>query len=1035
MFSLAGLGEEDHTSSPFSRPLHLPPICDDCGLYKNCRSPGMQPEFDDRRGIDRLETAPTVLVLGQQPGQKEDNANQVFFNQTSGNKLLRLILSRLECRWILDNAVKCFPGSTPDGRGTVSPTQEQFGFCGEAFLRDLIREHDPKVIVCLGELAGKALLGKKMPKSISAAKGPIPLPGYENKWVLLTYHPVVHQLPSAKSRGTRYGRDLRQEYLRVFSKAEELCYFGPRRLDFTYRVIRDYHEAIDFARNLTVEELIPDVENISNRAVPDKSSLWQPRAKMLCMSISYLAQEGDERPSIKTVVFPQNIITSELLTLLFTKRRIGGTNFKYDTNVIRQNTRHLTLDMPHHLQGINVLDLAMKDEPGNEINWFDTVEDSYLPDQDQLGNDLEGQCRLHLDMMPWKDMVWEPVDKLNAQILEHNKRMNAHNRRLDNLKIKWHKGEDTYKYYETNPETGKKKYVTKELPSLEELESSYQKLQEPADFGDIDQELLYRYCAKDTFGNAALKYLHFDKVPEEKQPHPVTRELFRRAMYGCSRLEFTGLPMDKERLEALRVVHLNRANYFKGSLLQQPEVHAALLDVPDFRKLVKRAHRNRSFRRSDVFDLIKERGDKFFEGLLRRTWGVEGYPLTEPKPGKPNSGGKLSKKESDIAWLAGIKKKEGVWVNNVPERHRYHDIWAQFFFCRKSMNMISKFIDGFLRALVNGWVHTTYKIAKYEGVSRAAGADDEGGGAQTGRLSSAFPINLQNLAHDPFLRSCVIAPEGWEILEFDYDRIEPVVLSLLSDCAAWKEIFRLKLDLYTMMANQLYGLGIELTGDTEVDNAALKKACGKDRRDLLKKLVLGVMYEKGEEAFAEDAFGAAIQKGEMTWEDALQKAREFYANFYTAYPEIKLYKERITALLNAGEKVETLFHRLRSFPLVGDAGKQRRRAINFPVQASASDITLWKLWEILRFLDTTGLIYDCYPINVVHDAIWFLVRKEKRAELMPKLASIMEDMSTLPFRFDVPLMTSPKVGPHLGAIDEIKGNEWRHYQPPTTMAA
>lgn len=271
--------------------------------------------------------------------------------------------------------------------------------------------------------------------------------------------------------------------------------------------------------------------------------------------------------------------------------------------------------------------------------------------------------------------------------------------------------------------------------------------------------------------------------------------------------------------------------------------------------------------------------------------------------------------------------------------------------------------------------------------------------------------NLQNLAHDKLLRSCIVAPKGKILVEFDYDRIEPVVLSVVANIKGWKEIFDRQLDLYRVIANKVLKLGISLDGPDEEVRAALEAGVTEDQREMAKTSTLAIMYEQSPRAFA-------ARMG-IKEDDAVKFFREFDLEF----PEILAYKAKVREEVRLGNLILTLFRRKRSFPLTGfniDPEEQYRRAINFNIQASASDITIWKLWEIYQWIDENNLSDVIHPVNIVHDAIWFEIDEKYYEELIPQVAAIMEDMSTMPFPFDVPLLTTVKKGKHLGKMKKYK---------------
>lgn len=1101
-------------------------VCNSCGLYKKAKSYCIKPEFDLRDPIEYpgIDKRPPILIVGSNPGSKEDELNVNFCSVKGGGYLLRRFLEAIETKWILTNGVRCFPGrEEKDGRIVdAKPTDRQAMLCGKQFIQEIIAEHKPKVIICLGTKAAKSVLGKAAPKKIMSAKAPIPVPGLENCWALVTNHPLQHD-----DTGTRGGTDLYTEYERVFDLAEKVIMYGYNPPKLKYTVVRSLSEA----RNIVSREMASvlsfslDIETEVDltKSNPENLSIWHPGAKFLCMAVTW--KVGSEYINY---VFPAECVNSDILIKMCRGKIIKGHNIKYEIQGL------------YRFFGVDILVLAK--------DIIDTLIRLYLPDHDRADLGLKDYCQQKWGVPNWETMALDEIEEANTVITVKNKFISANNRRKQSLIKRKLRGETHYKVMVPNPDKpGKRKGILMEIPSMEELKPENKIPANSANFSHINKNTLWEYNAHDTFYTEKI-----DQESDDANPDPLAWEHNRRAIFSLSKTERRGLPVNKERLRRLKNSHAFNYRELQATLLSQVEVQVAIEALPSYADKLKKWERRGFVFRNELLDLIKPKGYKFYEQFVAETVGLENFPRTEK--------GRLSAKAKDLFDLAKVKKErvngETIWVSTIPEeeRTRTHDLWRLFLLCRKSQDMQAKFLDSFLKYVVDGRIRTSYRMTRIAKSGRSAGAD-ETGGASSGRLASCIaegtyidvprdrkelPLgikiediasgscvftfnkenelelkrilkkectgvretisiiyttkeiigkliltpehkvltvqngwteaqyllpgilvlgcvggvkqyveilaiqegpfckvydllvedtgcfiangvvvhnsdpNLQNLAHDLLLRSCIEAPLGKYLVEFDYDRIEPVVLTNVAGIKVWKDIFTRKLDLYRVIANKVLKLGISLDGPDDEVRKNLEDGVTDEQRELAKTSTLAIMYEQTAKPFAERM---GIPE---------ERAVAFFKEFNIEFPEIQAYKEMIREAVRNGELIKTLFGRKRSFPLLGyniDQEEQYRRAINFNIQASASDITLWKLFEIYAFIEANNLEDVIYPINIVHDAIWFEVDKSRIDDLLPKIAGIMEDMSTLPFNFDIPLLTTIKFGENLGKMKKYKFKE------------
>lgn len=111
--------------------------------------------------------------------------------------------------------------------------------------------------------------------------------------------------------------------------------------------------------------------------------------------------------------------------------------------------------------------------------------------------------------------------------------------------------------------------------------------------------------------------------------------------------------------------------------------------------------------------------------------------------------------------------------------------------------------------------------------------------AHTGRWGGDDKINLQNLPsrgpNAKSLKKCIIAPEGYSIVESDSSQIEARMLAWLAGQDDIVQAFREKKDVYKKMAAAIYGV--------------LEEDVTKDQRFVGKTTVLGAGYGMGGEKF------------------------------------------------------------------------------------------------------------------------------------------------------------------------------------------
>ena len=124
----------------------------------------------------------SLLIIGEAPGEQEDLSGEPFVGRAGkllDKMLLAINMSRKNDVFIC-NVLKCRP---PDNR---NPKKEEIDEC-EPYLINQIDLIQPKLIVALGRIAGKTLLGVE--KSLKDMRSV--LHKYHSRPLIVTYHPAA----------------------------------------------------------------------------------------------------------------------------------------------------------------------------------------------------------------------------------------------------------------------------------------------------------------------------------------------------------------------------------------------------------------------------------------------------------------------------------------------------------------------------------------------------------------------------------------------------------------------------------------------------------------------------------------------------------------------------------------------------------------------------------------------------------------------------------------------------------------------------
>jgi DNA polymerase-1 len=318
--------------------------------------------------------------------------------------------------------------------------------------------------------------------------------------------------------------------------------------------------------------------------------------------------------------------------------------------------------------------------------------------------------------------------------------------------------------------------------------------------------------------------------------------------------------------------------------------------------------------------------------------------------------------ELELPVLAKTPKKQPSTAESVLQELAHDYPLPRLILEHRSVSKLKSTYTDALPACVNGRsgrVHTSYRQAV----------------AATGRLSSSDP-NLQNIPvrtqEGRRIRHAFVAPAAQVLLAADYSQIELRIMAHLSGDAGLEQAFARGADIHSATAAEVFGSD----GD-EVSSEQRRRA---------KAINFGLIYGMS-------AFGLARQLGIER-----NEAQGYVDRYFTRYPGVKAYMDRIREAAHESGYVETVFGRRLYLPEINSRNFQRRQyaertAINAPMQGSAADIIKRAMLRIDAWIATEQL-----PIRVimqVHDELVFEIPEAQAEEMGTEIAGIMAHAASL----------------------------------------
>ena len=259
-------------------------------------------------------------------------------------------------------------------------------------------------------------------------------------------------------------------------------------------------------------------------------------------------------------------------------------------------------------------------------------------------------------------------------------------------------------------------------------------------------------------------------------------------------------------------------------------------------------------------------------------------------------------------------------------------------------------------------------------------------GTSTGRLSSSDP-NLQNIPikteDGRRIRQAFEAKSGYQLISADYSQIELRVIAHLSKDEGLLNAFEEGQDIHSSTASEVFAVDVN-----EVEP---------DQRRSAKAINFGLIY-------GISAFGLSKQLGINR-----NLAAEYMDIYFSRYPGVRKYMNKIKAEAKKIGYVETLYGRRLYLPEISTGNAIRRQAaervaINAPVQGTAADIMKKAMLSVNDSLKKQQI--DAKLILQVHDEL-VVESHEKDTE---KVTKILTDSMSKAAKLSVPLEVEIGIG-------------------------
>jgi DNA polymerase I-like protein with 3'-5' exonuclease and polymerase domains/uracil-DNA glycosylase len=286
---------------------------------------------------------------------------------------------------------------------------------------------------------------------------------------------------------------------------------------------------------------------------------------------------------------------------------------------------------------------------------------------------------------------------------------------------------------------------------------------------------------------------------------------------------------------------------------------------------------------------------------------------------------------------------------------------------------------------------------------------------RTGRSAAEGERGATVQQLDRRLKPLVKAREGWQILSGDMSQAELRVAAWLANEPTLLRFYKEGIDAHKATAAWLAKVKAgeadaraflaNIREEIAAWEAQRTAKAVKDDRQSAKASNFGFLYIQQEEGFI------ITSKKNYGVDFTLAEASLAKQGFFQLYSRIQTWHDEAWKWVRLGY-VDSPFGRRRYLPRNEDENAQHRKAVNSPVQNTASDISLIGGAEVVWTLEQQGLLDQVLFIGFVHDAVLFEVRNELVDYLKALVTHHMENppLGSLGIIIPVPLEVEVKVG-------------------------
>lgn len=268
-------------------------------------------------------------------------------------------------------------------------------------------------------------------------------------------------------------------------------------------------------------------------------------------------------------------------------------------------------------------------------------------------------------------------------------------------------------------------------------------------------------------------------------------------------------------------------------------------------------------------------------------------------------------------------------------------------------------------------------------------------GTRTGRLSSQNP-NLQNIPRDKDIKKMFRVPDGYKLMNIDASQAELRVGCSIAGERTMIKAYNQGTDIHTLTASKVLNKKIQ-----DVTKADRQKAKGVNFGFIYGASAEGFMY------YAENTYGLKF---------TLPECENIRRQFFNAYPGFLTWYRRTKVALRDQGQIEYPTGRIARFPEVKGTSEIPnsilRKAVNYPVQGSSSDIILYTMVSLNNLLKKSKM--DAKIIITVHDSIVLEVKDGLEQDILEEVQNIT--------KYDIPKHFSWLKVPMV--FDHCMGRSW-----------